>query len=118
MVSASSILALGIYILLGRFLVRRGAGTWREIAFVLLNLAGFYYCYCWGNPAHNAVAFGIYIGAVLFQFLMLLWFSEKSGRLVWLAFFTPLLFLILFRYVLVTSRPDALGLEVDRRAHV
>ena len=116
MVSASSILALGIYILLGRFLVRRGAGTWREIAFVFLNLAGFYYCFCWGRPAHNAVAFGIYVGAVLFQFLMLLWFSEKSGRLVWLAFFTPLIFLFLFRDVLVTANPKAQGIESVFRA--
>ena len=111
MVSASSILALVIYILLGRFLVRRGAGTWREIAFVFLNLAGFYYCFCWGRPAHNAVAFGFYIGAVLFQFLMLLWFAEKPGASAWLAFFTPLLFLFLVRYVLVTSNPKASGLE-------
>ncbi len=39
-----------------------------------------------------------YVVLVLFQYAMLRAFAEKSGWLPWLAFFTPILALVLVRY--------------------
>ena len=103
MIAASSIFWLLVYIVLGRGLIRHARGAGREFFFLLLNLGGFYFCFCQGQPTHNAIAFGMYVGIAIFQWLLVFLFAQKSGWRVGLAFSAPLLFLILLRYVLDTS---------------
>jgi len=91
----SLILILG-YILAGRLIIRRLAGGPRAVAFGLLNLAGVY---CFFMQSARVPIFLAYVAVVVVQYLALLLFSKKSGWKPWLAFFTPIFFLIVIRYV-------------------
>ena len=84
------------YILAGRLIVCRLTGGLRSAAFALLNLAGFYGCFI---QAGRLPVFLAYFAMVVVQYLALLLFSKKGGWKPWLAFFTPILFLIFIRYV-------------------
>ena len=96
------ILAALFYVSAGRLLLRHGSGQWRLALFALLNLAGVYYFFVAGELFRNRVAFAVYLVAVLCQYAMLRIFSKKSGWQFWLVFFTPLLFLVLLRYLPLT----------------
>jgi D-alanyl-lipoteichoic acid acyltransferase DltB (MBOAT superfamily) len=100
MTSAGSILALLLYIVLGRLVIRHGRGTAREFFFLLLNLAGFYFCFCWQQPVRVSAAFAVYVGAVTAQHLVLRACVSRAGWRSWPAFLAPLIFLCLIRYVL------------------
>jgi len=84
------------YILAGRIIIRHLSGESRAAAFALLNLAGFYHFFM--PPAHLPF-FVAYVAMVFLQYVSLFFFSKKGGWKPWLAFFTPILFLIIFRYV-------------------
>jgi D-alanyl-lipoteichoic acid acyltransferase DltB (MBOAT superfamily) len=87
------------YILAGHWVMRRLRGQWRETAFTGLNLAALWLFFFQGRGGRCAGAFPAYLALALFQYLTLRLFAEKKGRLPWLAFFTPILALILIRYV-------------------
>jgi len=94
----SLILVLG-YILAGRLIIRHGRGVPREAAFALLNLAFFF---CFFIPSVRWPIFLTYVALVVCQYAALVLFSGKGGWKPWLAFFTPIFFLIAIRYVPTT----------------
>jgi D-alanyl-lipoteichoic acid acyltransferase DltB (MBOAT superfamily) len=92
------------YILAGRWVMRRLGGLGRDTAFAALNVGALYLFFFYGRGAPYSVAFGAYVALVLFQYLTLRLFAEKKGAQPLLAFFTPILALILIRYA-----PSSLG---------
>jgi D-alanyl-lipoteichoic acid acyltransferase DltB (MBOAT superfamily) len=86
------------YIIIGRLMIWKLAGTLRDVAFAMLNVVGFYYFCMLGQNDHYRVAFVAYLGVVLFQYLMLWLFAERQGSLPWLAFLAPVGVLIAVRY--------------------
>jgi D-alanyl-lipoteichoic acid acyltransferase DltB (MBOAT superfamily) len=86
------------YILAGRLVMKALQGWWRELAFTGLNLAALYAFFFYDKGGHHVPAFIAYLVLVGVQYLMLRLFAEQKGWLPWLAFFTPILFLILVRY--------------------
>ena len=99
--SGESILILEIlgYIFFGRLVMRWLRGGAREFAFAALNLAGLYLFFFSGKDHRLAPTFAAYLGLVGLQFAMLRLFAQRRGGLPWLAFFTPLLALVLVRYL-------------------
>jgi D-alanyl-lipoteichoic acid acyltransferase DltB (MBOAT superfamily) len=98
MAACTPILAILVYVIVGRLLVRRRSGGWRQAAFALLNLGGICYFYLAGEHLRHAVGFAIYVVLVVFQYATMRLFSESRGWRFWLAFFTPIVFLVVLRY--------------------
>ena len=90
--------AIGIYIIACRLVMRHLRGTIREVIFVAFNLAGVYGFLFYGRQSHYTAIFLIYLALVLFQYTMLRVFAEKKGSLPWFAFFTPIAALVIVRY--------------------
>jgi membrane protein involved in D-alanine export len=86
------------YIFAGHLVVRRLRGLPRDLAFAVLNLAAVYLFILHGRP-HAKLVFPAYIALVTFQYLMLRLFAGKKGWWPWLAFSTPILALIVIRYL-------------------
>lgn len=103
-------IALVIYILACRIVMRRLGGSCREILFAGFNLAGVYGLLFYGRSNHFNLMFLIYLALVCFQYAMLRAFAEKKGSLPWLAFFTPIAALIFVRYGPVAGLPGIPGL--------
>jgi D-alanyl-lipoteichoic acid acyltransferase DltB (MBOAT superfamily) len=101
--SAQTLLAVELagYVAVARFLVKWFRGLGREVLFAALNIVALYWFFFRGEPGDSRYlpTFLAYVGLVVFQYLMLRLFAGKSGGWPWLAFFTPILFLILVRYV-------------------
>ena len=91
--------AIIFYILAARVLIQRQTGALREASFALLNLAGFFYFFFYGQDSRYRPIFAVYLGLVILQFLTLWMFSEKAGWKPWIAFLTPICALIVVRYV-------------------
>ena len=87
------------YLAAGRLTLRYLPGDWREVTFALLNLAGLYWLLLRGHNDHFHVAFLVYGGIVLWQYIMLRLFAGREGAWPWLAFFAPIAVLILIRYL-------------------
>lgn len=87
------------YLLIGRLLMTWLAGRWRELAFAVLNLAGLYVFFFNGKDPRCIPTYLVYVAWVVFQYATLRLFVGRQGWLPWLAFFTPILALILVRYV-------------------
>ena len=87
------------YIVAARLVIKRLRGWPREIAFASANLAAFYLVFFSGKGGRSVGVFLIYVALIIFQYLMLRLFADKPGWRPWLAFFTPILALILIRYV-------------------
>jgi D-alanyl-lipoteichoic acid acyltransferase DltB (MBOAT superfamily) len=87
------------YTLACRLVMRQLGGTWREVAFAGLNLAGVYGFLFYGHQSHYTERFIFYLGLIFSQYIMLVAFSEKQGGKPWLAFFTPIAALIVVRYI-------------------
>ena len=87
------------YLLIGRLLVRHGRGGFREVAFGLLNLAAFRLFFFAEEDSRYLPTFLAYVGLVVLFYISLRLFAHRKGWLPWLAFFTPLFFLALIRYV-------------------
>jgi D-alanyl-lipoteichoic acid acyltransferase DltB (MBOAT superfamily) len=94
-------LILGIiaYLAAGKLVIMQCRGRGREIAFALLNLAGFYFFFVQGRDARAPIFFAAYFFVISVQYMTLRWFTGKKGRLPWLAFFTPIFFLVAIRYL-------------------
>jgi D-alanyl-lipoteichoic acid acyltransferase DltB (MBOAT superfamily) len=99
MTTISLIAGLLIYVLASRFALMRMRGTWREIAFAVVNVAGMYGFLFNGQKSYYAARFVMYLALVAFQYFMLCLFAHRQDRKAWLAFFTPIAFLIIFRYI-------------------
>jgi D-alanyl-lipoteichoic acid acyltransferase DltB (MBOAT superfamily) len=86
---------------LGRGLVRLRT-PWRDAAFALLNLAALYAYFRFDEHPDAAqrcnFIFAAYLVLVLAQYVTLLYWSERSGLLPWLAFLTPIAVLAALRY--------------------
>ena len=102
-------LAAGLiaYVVAGRIIMRWFRGTWREIIFAVLNIAALHR-FLFGEGGN--LMFVIYLALVCFQYVMLRSFAEKKGRLPWLAFFTPIVALIVVRYGPIAGLPRVRGL--------
>src|SRR5882762_5749558 len=85
------------YIVAGRLTIGLLTGRWREVAFALLNIGGFYLFFFSGNS--YLPTFLAYLALIVFQYAMLRAFADREGWKPWLAFFTPILALVLVRYV-------------------
>ncbi|HTB85073.1 MAG TPA: MBOAT family O-acyltransferase [Candidatus Sulfotelmatobacter sp.] len=92
------ILGIFAYIAAGKLIVARLRGRGRDIAFALLNLAGFYFYFVLGRDARAPIFFAAYCFIISAQYLSLCVFVGKKGWLPWLAFFTPIFFLVVIRY--------------------
>jgi D-alanyl-lipoteichoic acid acyltransferase DltB (MBOAT superfamily) len=103
-------IALVIYIVACRLIVRQLKGLLREVLFAAFNLAGVYGFLFYGIYARYNSIFLIYLALICVQFIMLRAFAEKKGRLPWLAFFTPIAALIIVRYGPVVGLPQLPGL--------
>lgn len=90
------------YVVLCRFVLWSWKGARREIAFLILNIAGVYGLLFFGHGSHYLEAFLIYLALAFTQYLMLWIFLEWAKGWHWLAFFTPIIILILVRYVPVS----------------
>ncbi len=101
--SAQTLLVVELagYVVAARVLVKWFRGTWRELLFAALNIAALYW-FLFHRPEHDSrevPTYLAYIALVIFQYVMFRAFVGKKGALPWLAFFTPILVLILVRYV-------------------
>jgi len=99
--SSDLVLWLGIpvFILAGHVVMRWGRGLPREAAFAALNVAALYLFFYYGKSSRTGPAFLAYVALAVVQYATLRLFGQKKGWLPWLAFFTPILALVLVRYV-------------------
>jgi D-alanyl-lipoteichoic acid acyltransferase DltB (MBOAT superfamily) len=103
------ILALLVYILGCRIVMRYLRGSWREGCLALLNVGGVYWFLFAGQQSHYFERFVIYLLLIGFQYAMVVAFAQKNGWRPWLAFFTPIAALIIVRYV-----PGSIYVELGR----
>jgi D-alanyl-lipoteichoic acid acyltransferase DltB (MBOAT superfamily) len=101
--SAQSLLVVQLagYIAIAHVLVRWFRAWWRELSFAALNVAALY-LFFFDRPDADTRAIPTcltYVALVIFQYVMFRVFVGKKGGLPWLAFFTPILVLVLVRYV-------------------
>lgn len=89
---------LTAYILACRLVLKHLEGQWREVLFALLNLGGLYFLLFDQNDGRSLPTFLAYVLIVATCFGTLRCFVKRSGWLPWLAFFSPLSFLVLIRY--------------------
>jgi D-alanyl-lipoteichoic acid acyltransferase DltB (MBOAT superfamily) len=87
------------YVMAGRAVMRRLAGSVRELLLAGLNTAGVFYFLFYGQRSHYALCFGVYAVLIVGLYLALCWFGNKKGRWPWLAFFAPIAALLVVRYV-------------------
>ncbi|HSY17329.1 MAG TPA: MBOAT family O-acyltransferase, partial [Candidatus Acidoferrales bacterium] len=87
-----------IYLVEAKIVMRWLSGPFREVMFAATNLVVFYWLYMAGH-VHCATAAIDYLCIVLLQYGMMRAFADKAGRRPWLAFFTPIGFLVLARYL-------------------
>ena len=101
MTTTVTLVAAGMYVILGRIVMMFGS-HWRDFAFALLNLLSVYLFFYWTADAEvrpfRSSLFAAYLTIVLIQYLVLRLFTNRSGWLPWLAFLTPIVFLVVVRY--------------------
>ena len=95
----SDLLKMLGYIVAARVVLTGLRGTARDFAFAALNLALLDLVFFHGADSRYAPTFAAYLAWVAFQYAMLRLFAERRDWKPWLAFFTPILGLILVRYV-------------------
>jgi D-alanyl-lipoteichoic acid acyltransferase DltB (MBOAT superfamily) len=88
-----------LYLLAARLILRHLEGKTREVAFALVNVAGYYLVFVNGSDARFGFAFCVYVPIVLIFYFLMQAFSEDKGAKAWLAFFAPILALMILRYV-------------------
>jgi len=87
------------YVFTSRLVMRLFTGGLRETLFALLNLTAVFFFLFYGGKEHYVLRFIIYLVLITGLYLFVCFFSEKRGSLPWLAFFAPIVALVLFRYV-------------------
>ena len=91
--------ALCVYIGASRFALRGLKGAWRECVFATVNVAGFYYFFFHGLDTRLRLIFVVYLALIFLCYAMLRAFAEREKWKPWLAFFAPLLVLVIIRYI-------------------
>jgi len=86
------------YLALGCWLLRRPLSSRRNVLFSLLNVAGVYGLFFHGRGRDFELFFLIYLALLGLQYLMLRAFAQRRGAIPWLAFFTPIVGLLIVRY--------------------
>jgi D-alanyl-lipoteichoic acid acyltransferase DltB (MBOAT superfamily) len=86
------------YIAAGRVVVRKLTGTKRSVVFALLNIAAVYLFFFQGEDSRLLWTFLAYLICVMIQYIALRLWAKREGALPWLAFFAPILFLVVVRY--------------------
>ncbi|WP_029247010.1 MBOAT family O-acyltransferase [Schlesneria paludicola] len=124
--ATETLLALGLYLLLGRWLVGLTSSL-RDPAFAALNIGAVYYFFYWNNEQRFPVKFQLvlnlifvaYLFALYVQYLAMRRWSDQPGWQPWIAFFIPILFLIVIRYApvkeLAALVSPSLGRLIERR---
>jgi len=87
------------YVVAGRLVLACLRGAARDFAFATLNVALLYLVFFHRGDPRHAPTFVAYLAWVVFQYAMLRLFAQKGDWKPWLAFFTPILGLILVRYI-------------------
>ena len=96
---SAALIELTGFVVGARFVVRSLTGVVREFGFAVLNTGFIYLMYFSGDDRRYASTFIAYLALVLFQYLMLRVFGEREDWTAWIAFFCPILGLILVRYL-------------------
>jgi len=107
------VLEIFIYIVASRMLLRWLDGTLREFLYATLNVAATYRFCLYAQSDHFNAAFAAYLALILVQYLALFLFSEQTDWKPWLAFLTPILFLVAVRYIplCMEAKPEIVGAE-------
>jgi D-alanyl-lipoteichoic acid acyltransferase DltB (MBOAT superfamily) len=87
------------YVVAGRLVMRRLTGGLREAALAALNVAGVFIFLFYGGREHYVLRFAIYVALIIGLYLTVRVFADQRGRWPWLAFFAPIVALIVVRYV-------------------
>lgn len=100
------------YILVGRVVMRGCSGNVRELLLAGLNVAGVFFFLFYGGKEHYTLRFVIYLALIVCLYLVMRLFADKRAGWPWLAFFAPIVALIVVRYVpgsLYVAMGQALG---------
>jgi len=95
------------YIVAAKFAMQCLRGVLREVVFALVNLAGLYFFFFRDSDPDYLLAFQGYIALVCLQYAMLWLFVSKRVTTPWIAFYTPILALVVMRYILPFSGAPA-----------
>src|ERR1700722_4459313 len=87
------------YLLAAYLVMKRLRGAGRDMVFAVLNIVALYLFFFYGRGNRSALTFLAYLSLAIVQYLTLRLFVKKSGWRPWLAIFTPILALVLIRYV-------------------
>jgi membrane protein involved in D-alanine export len=101
------IVGLVLYVSAARFALAGLKAGWREVAFTLVNLAGYYAFFVYGRDPAFAWALCLYIPIILILYAAMHLFSDARDGKFWIAFWAPIFALIFIRYA-----PTALFLRV------
>lgn len=119
--SESALLAAGVYVILGRWLIHsriRG----RDAVFTLLNLTTIYYLFIWGKTTHFPLLLnllvGLYLALICAQYFALRKWSERPGWLPWLAFLMPIGILAAVRYSPLGFLSRLFNSEISEQRHL
>jgi D-alanyl-lipoteichoic acid acyltransferase DltB (MBOAT superfamily) len=104
------------YVLAGRGVMRCLTGPVRETALAALNVAGVFWFLFYGDTQHYLLRFGIYLALIVGLYLLVCLFADKRGNWPWLAFFAPIVALIIVRYV-PAGAFEVLGNALGRSWH-
>jgi D-alanyl-lipoteichoic acid acyltransferase DltB (MBOAT superfamily) len=100
------LLVLLAYAIAGALVVRSTRGLVREAALAAINMSAVFLCLFYSKD-HDLVRFGAYLVVVLCLFASLHLFAERPGPWPWVAFWAPILVLIVDRYF---STPALVGI--------
>lgn len=96
--------ALGVgYVIAARCVVKWGKGSSRDILFATLNILALYLFQFFGKDIRLFPTFITYLILVLFQYVTVRLFAMQTGWKAGVAFFTPLIALVLIRYAPTTN---------------
>ena len=95
MAEYTSLLVLGVYVLLGAWL-RSWRGLGHDILMACLNITVAYGVFFAGGDPRFAL---VYLMMVIGQYLAMRWWSEREGAIPWVAFLLPIFLLVAVRYV-------------------
>jgi D-alanyl-lipoteichoic acid acyltransferase DltB (MBOAT superfamily) len=98
MVALVLIAKLLAYVLAARMALLCLKGTYREAAFALVNVIGYYAFFVFGTEGGHGLRWWGYIPVVLFLYAAMNLYSTRQDWTSWLAFFAPIFVLVILRY--------------------
>jgi D-alanyl-lipoteichoic acid acyltransferase DltB (MBOAT superfamily) len=85
------------YTIAGSWVMRRLGGVVREAALAAINMSAVFFCLFYSKD-HDIARFGGYVFIVLCLFALVHLFADRPGSWPWVAFWAPILVLIVDRY--------------------